>query len=90
MPGKKLENVKRFVGSPEDFEIIGTALEEDEERDTSQCLLCEHFISGIEGHYICKAFPNGIPDELVFNEHDHTKPYANDNGIQFEPLEKEN
>jgi len=36
----------------------------------------------------CKAFPKGIPDEIFNNEHDHTKPYKGDNGIQFEPIKE--
>ena len=50
----------------------------------SQCLLCKNFIENTEGKYICKAFPEGIPDILVFNRFDHKKPYKGDNGIRFE------
>ena len=35
----------------------------------------------------CKAFQNGIPEEILIGENDHTKPYKGDNGIQFEPIE---
>jgi|TARA_Y100000401_G_scaffold98144_1_gene85809 hypothetical protein len=33
----------------------------------------------------CKAYPKGIPDEIIFDKVDHRKPYIEDNGIVFEP-----
>lgn len=35
----------------------------------------------------CKAFPRGIPFEILNGKVMHTKPYPNDNGILFEPVE---
>ena len=32
----------------------------------------------------CKAFPQGIPDEIAYGSNPHTKPYPGDNGIQYE------
>jgi len=52
------------------------------------CQKCKHFNRKEYGKFKCKAFPNGIPDEIVFSEFDHTKPHPSDNGIQFEPLEE--
>lgn len=38
---------------------------------------------------MCEAFLKGIPEEILTGEFDHTEPYPNDNGIRFEPIEKE-
>jgi len=46
-----------------------------------QCWSCKHLI---EGTATCKAFPDGIPDEIWTNEVDHTTPYPGDNNTQFE------
>lgn len=46
------------------------------------CLKCIHYNDDLT----CKAFPNGIPDEVVFNGNDHAQPIEGDNGIQFEPV----
>jgi hypothetical protein len=35
-----------------------------------------------DGAY-CAAFPEGIPDDLLFQNVDHTQPYPGDNGIRF-------
>lgn len=35
----------------------------------------------------CKAFPFGVPQQVLLNEVDHTQPIDGDGGIQYEPLE---
>lgn len=48
------------------------------------CFQCRNYI----GDFSCHAFPNGIPEKLLFlNKHD--SPFPGDNGIQFEPIEEE-
>lgn len=46
------------------------------------CLICKHFYYGKFGRK-CKAFPRGIPREILTNEFDHHYPHPKDNGIQF-------
>ena len=59
------------------------------------CSKCKNFIgikdepfkNNIEPDYqiTCRAFPNGIPDEILSGETDHTKPLPNQkNNIVFE------
>jgi len=49
-----------------------------------QCQTCKNYW----GSSVCKAFQDGIPDEIIIGDGDHTKPYKGDNGIVFEPIEK--
>lgn len=60
-----------------------------------QCYLCNHFEGKIvtsraadgQGRqaYSCKAFTEGIPDDFILSNHDHTKPYPGDHGVLWEP-----
>lgn len=53
------------------------------------CVDCVHFIKGDGNPGLrCKAFTDGIPDEIIFGEADHHKPFKGDNGIRFEPIPK--
>jgi hypothetical protein len=40
----------------------------------------------VEGDHrnFCDAFPNGIPDEIIYGDIDHKSPYTGDHGIVFE------
>ncbi len=54
-----------------------------------QCFECKNLLehrADVIGP-VCKAFPNGIPQKILFNLHDHKKPYPGDGGIRFEPME---
>lgn len=35
--------------------------------------------------FYCDAFPDGVPDAILCNTHDHKTPYPGDNGLTFEP-----
>lgn len=51
------------------------------------CPTCRHMI-GVDveaGRYICVAFPDGVPDEIMTGEIDHTQPVDGDHGIRYEP-----
>lgn len=54
---------------------------------SSQCGLCVHYL--IKKGVICKAFPDGIPLVIFNGEYDHNESYPGDNGIRFEPVERE-
>ena len=45
------------------------------------CIFCRHLK---EGSARCDAFPDGIPDDILFALHDHREPYEGDRGIRFE------
>jgi hypothetical protein len=53
---------------------------------------CKHFIgikqdNGNESteRPVCKAFPDGIPDDIAYGDNPHTTPYPGDGGVRFEP-----
>ena len=49
-----------------------------------QCVSCKHY----QDNYRCPAFPDRIPDEILFDEVWHEKPYPGQKGdLLFEPKE---
>ena len=53
------------------------------------CMKCKHLIIPQWGKagLRCEAYPVRIPTEILLGYIDHTKPYKDDQGIQFELLE---
>lgn len=52
------------------------------------CENCKHILNDKPG-YFCKAFPGGIPEEILTGDDDHSKPLPEqDNDIVFEPIDK--
>jgi hypothetical protein len=52
------------------------------EQDTIICDLCRH---SLIRHYTCRAFPDGIPEEILKGENRHSKPLpVQENDIIFE------
>lgn len=52
------------------------------------CFFCKHFIEGKD--YKCQAFPDGIPNDILFDKNDHSKPLPDQkNEIVFEKKEKD-
>lgn len=47
--------------------------------------MCKHLEENKPMH--CAAFPEGIPDPILYNKVDHRKPYKGDHDVRFEPLE---
>lgn len=54
----------------------------DGEIGISQCVWCRH--RSADGRR-CRAFPNGIPEAIQKNRHDHRHPYQGDSGVRFQP-----
>lgn len=50
----------------------------------SQCIDCRH---KHRTGPTCTAFPDGIPEAILTNEHDHRQPYQGDCGVLFEAEE---
>ena len=47
------------------------------------CFQCKNYTK----EYNCKAFPKGIPNEILIWEFDHTEKYTGqENDIVFEPI----
>lgn len=45
------------------------------------CFACSHYI---EANETCNAFPEGIPEAILFEGEDHRRAYPHDNGVRFE------
>ena len=47
------------------------------------CSICMYYF----GDKKCRAFPNGIPKDILTGKVRHINPYKGDNGLQFEPID---
>ncbi len=61
-------------------------------RQPAICLLCKH-LEPDRGHWYwpshpaCRAFPEGIPDEILLGGFDHRKPHRPGERFLFEPAD---
>ena len=78
--GSKDAGRKERHMAPANFTIVGNP----SDLTVSQCTFCAH--RSPDGAK-CRAYPNGIPVEILFNEHDHSTPFQGDNGIFYEPIQ---
>ncbi len=46
-----------------------------------KCIFCKHYIDDEDAPIICKAFPKGIPDEVLWEEDEEKEC---NNGIRYE------
>lgn len=54
----------------------------------SQCANCKH-LRRAELGYRCAAFPDGVPQIIIFNQFDHRLPHPDDNGVRYEAANAE-
>lgn len=47
------------------------------------CLTCKHYRLYDPDKFSCKAFPEGIPDKIVFGEISHRENVPGDNGLKY-------
>jgi hypothetical protein len=53
----------------------------------TRCFNCSNYIEK-KNKFICLAFADGIPDEILLGENDHSKPLPEQgNDIVFEPAD---
>jgi len=49
------------------------------------CIYCKHLNpETLDWH--CEAFPDGIPEDIINGDFNHTIPHEGDHGIQFEKI----
>lgn len=47
------------------------------------CVSCKRLRDYDHDRISCDAFPEGIPDEIIFNEVSHKNPVDGDNGLRY-------
>ena len=52
---------------------------------STQCVRCKNFDFK---KWMCPAFPDGIPPEILEGDCEHTVPFKGDHGIMFEQIQE--
>jgi len=53
-----------------------------------QCMGCKRLKrDALPYSYLCEAFPDGIPDAIVFGDHDHAEHFPGDHGLKLDPID---
>ncbi len=52
----------------------------------SQCMDCQNYIGKENEKFCCKAFPKGIPEDVLWNKINHEDYIDGDNGYKFESI----
>lgn len=54
---------------------------------------CQRFLAAAgpldDPTFVCRAFPTGIPEDVLAGRNDHTQPIDGDGGLRYEPPGKE-
>lgn len=55
--------------------------------DIAKCVSCKHFLGTRKDQVACcKAYPDGIPDDIYWNRTEHINPISGDNGYLYEEI----
>ncbi len=55
----------------------------------SQCIDCKNLLEKKEDNkFCCKAFTEGIPEDIFWNKISHNQNIEGDKGIKFESIDK--
>ena len=76
MKGIKMKLIEIWLRSQTE-DTIGDVTQEISE----QCTKCMYWRLNT---LFCEAYPDGIPATILSGNHDHTKPFEDDQGILFE------
>ena len=52
----------------------------------SQCMDCQNYIGKENEKFCCKAFPKGIPEDVLWNKINHEDYIDGDNGYKLESI----
>ena len=50
------------------------------------CAKCKHLVMACRREPYCRAFPDGIPDDIFIGRYNHRKLFPGDRGVRFEPI----